>query len=509
MQRIVVLAVFLALAFAQSPQTGVLVPTTIASGQLVNGVLAPTTQAANYHVDLYQFWVPENTSAVNLTFTNTNSADCDYINLYIRGANSGGLPCSQDDYDAQEFPCAMDWSIYDGIPSTYYQLLDSSTEEDIYEWEVNSWLYIGVGRYGSYNTYTCTYSFTATINGSCQTGSIGVGDDDQTVCVPYTTINSAAKMNITGNGDNFQQVYKIDLPLDVGHVYIQINSTDTGFELAGKNYGAPYDSDYNCDQSGYSYYDENTTIYYMDYYCYTPRVGSFFMFLTNTDYAFNASISISYLQCPTGMGGYNCTYSSVPLNETNAQTFFVPNTNDGDEFAYVYVDIPANYTGPDYQVYGSSSQSGYLYIRYGGYPEDSSTYGYASSYQYSSLPSSFTLNNFDFIMPGRWYFGLECYSGTNGCNMTIQKNNSNVVVTTGSTTAYHQTTTGSSTHAITSGSTTGSSTYSITSGSTTRAVTSGRATTAGATTSQNLKSSSAVAVVPSFVAAIFAILALF
>jgi hypothetical protein len=392
-------------------------------------------------------------------------------------------------------------------------MLDASTTNSIYEWEVNSWLYIGVGRYGSYSTYTCTYTFTATINGSCPTGSIGYGDDYQSSCAPYTTVSSGSKMNITSNGNtNFQQVYKIQLPTDVGHIYVQINASDSGFELIGKNFGAPFDSDYNCDDSGYTYYDPNTTMYYMDYYCYTPRVGAFYMFLTNS-YAFNGSIQISYMQCPTGMGGFNCTFSSVALNETAPQTFVVPSTSSLTYgFAYVYVDIPANYSGPDYQVYASSTQSGYLYVRYGGYPEDSSYYGYTSSYQYSSFPSSFSLNNFDFVMPGRWYFGLECYSGTNGCNITVQKNNSNVVVTTASTTAFQQTSTysvtsGSTTKSITSGSTTGSSTYSITSGSTTRPVTSGRATTAGATTAQ--KTSSAVAVVPTFIAAIFAFLALF
>jgi len=272
------------------------------------------------------------------------------------------------------------------------------------------------------------------------------------------------------------------------------------------------------EDTGTSYYDYNTSIYTIDFYCYTPRVGSFYMFLTN-DNDFNGTMQFSYLVCPTGMGGLNCSYQSVPINETNAQTFFVPTNAEVDnQFAYVYVDIPANYTGGDFQVYASSPNSGYLYVRYGGYPEDSSVYGYTSDYQYNSFPSSFTLNNFDFLNGGRWYFGLECYSGTNGCNITVQKNNSNVIV---STTAMAQTTTGSSTysitsgsttHAVTSGSTTGSSTYSITSGSTTRAVTSGRATTAagttaGATTSQ--KTSSAVAIIPSFVAAIFAILALF
>jgi hypothetical protein len=520
MQRIIVLAVFLALAFAQSPQNGVLTPSTIVSGQVINGVLPITTEDANYHVDLYQLWVPENTSAINITVTNTNPTDCDYLSFFIRGANSGGLPCSQDDYDSDQFPCAMDWDIGD-IDDTQVQFLDASTSENIYEWEVNSWVYVAVGRYEYNYEYACTYTFTATINGSCPTGSIGYGDDYSTSCAAYTTVSQGSKMNISYYGaDTYQAVYKLDIPLDTGHIFVQINSTDGDFELVGKNYGAPYSDDYNCDDSGYSYYDYNTSIYYMDYYCYTPRVGSFYMFLTNEN-MFNGSIQFSYLVCPAGMGGYNCTYSSVALNETNAQTFFVPTNADTDNsFAYVYVDIPANYTGGDYQVYASSNYDGYLYVRYGGYPADDYYSGYTTDQQYSGLPASFTLNNFDFYMSGRWYFGLECTDGTYGCNITVQKNNSNVVV---STTAMAQTSTysvtsGTTTNAITSGTTTRSITsgtttaQQTTTGSTSKAITSGRATTAagttaGATTSQ--KTSSAVAIIPSFVAAIFAILALF
>jgi hypothetical protein len=145
MQKIIVLAVFLALAFAQSPQSGQLNPSTITSGLTVNGDLAPTTTEANYHVDLYQLWIYENVTAINLTFTNTNPNDCDFVNLYIRGSDSGGAPCSEDDYD-ETYPCFWGWSIDDGIPGTYTQFLSSYETDDIYEWGVNQYLYIGVGR---------------------------------------------------------------------------------------------------------------------------------------------------------------------------------------------------------------------------------------------------------------------------------------------------------------------------------------------------------------------------
>jgi hypothetical protein len=527
MQKIIVLAVFLALAFAQSPQNGQLNPTTITSGQYISGALQPTTTAANYHVDLYQFWIPENTSAVNLTFINQNPTDCYYLSLYVRGQNSGGLPCSNQDYVDSQYPCAMDWSIYDGIPGTYTQFLESDESDNLYEWEVNSWLYISVGRYDLDNTAACTYSFSATINGSCQTGSIGYGSSDQTQCAPYQTVTNGQGVNITSDGVNtFQAVYKMAVPLDVGHVLVSINSSDSSFYLTAKSFGAPYGSNYNCYESSYEYYNSTTGLYYYNLYCYTPRAGAFYMFLTE-DYAFNATVSFSYLVCPTGMGGFNCTTTSVELNQTNAQTFNVPSTSSLSSagFAYVYVDIPANYTGSDVTVVayqtGTQSGSSYLYMRYLGYPEDSSTYGYTTSYQYQSLPATFSLNNFDFVMGGRWYFGLECYSGSNGCNITVAQNSSNSVVTTAAVQTTTATasgiTSGTTTKGITSGTTTagvGSTTHSMTTSPlTTRSITSGRfttgvATTAGATTSQPQKSS-AVVIVPSFIAAIFAILAMF
>jgi hypothetical protein len=510
MQRIVCfLAVVVAIAFAQSPQNGPLTPTIIASGQFVQGNLPATTEAAAYHVDLYQIFIPENATNVNVTFVNQNE-ECDYINLYVRNAATGGLPCAEDDYDPTYYSCATTYSIDDGIGGTYYYNINPYVTEDLFEWSTNQNWYFGVGRYSSsYSDDACAYTLQVTVNASCPTGSVGNGYYEENTCSgPYVNVAAVPYYNnISSNSDSYDQLFKVNIPTaDVGHIFIQINSSYPDLYLYGKNYGSPTDEQYNCEVDDYTY-SNGDDFYYYDLYCYTPRIGDFFIEIIS-DEAFNASLKITYLTCPSGFGGYNCTFQSVPLN-TSVQTFQVPYAGLTYGFAYVYVDIPGNYSGGNIEVHASSGQEGEMIIRFGGYPEDSSDYGYLDEYQYQELPASFILNNFDTFVAGRWYFGLECDASSTGCTIAVSQNTSSTsgpVTTAAPSTTSHVSTTGSTSKSITSGTTTSFAT-------TTGRFTSGRATTARATTAQATTgaahTSPASIIAPSIVAALFALLALF
>eukprot|EP01114_Cavostelium_apophysatum_P003863 TRINITY_DN13_c1_g2_i3.p1 TRINITY_DN13_c1_g2~~TRINITY_DN13_c1_g2_i3.p1 ORF type:complete len:126 (+),score=21.64 TRINITY_DN13_c1_g2_i3:115-492(+) len=109
----ILLSALVAAAISQyAQQSGPLSVNNITSGVPVFGTLGITTEDIALHVDLYQFWVPENTSSVNITFTLTNTL-CDHLNFQL---STIGLPCNNDAYDTSypSSPCAPAWAIESG-----------------------------------------------------------------------------------------------------------------------------------------------------------------------------------------------------------------------------------------------------------------------------------------------------------------------------------------------------------------------------------------------------------
>jgi len=135
---------------------------------------------------------------------------------------------------------------------------------------------------------------------------------------------------------------------------------------------------------------------------------------------FTATAAFSANVCPEGMGGYNCSFPSMPLNVSALSTptvMNIPYAATGSFYTtyYLYFDVPGNYTGPTYTITAASTGSGYGYMRRSAYPTDTS---YEASVEYNSYPSTFALSQFDYSVAGRIYFGFDCYS-SNGCNVTV------------------------------------------------------------------------------------------
>jgi hypothetical protein len=506
-KALVVLVAFLALAFAQSPQTSPLTVTPLTDGVTVTGTLPVTSLANAYHVNEYSFYVPENASSVNITFSNTDGTSCTYIHLYIQTVAS--LACAYEDYSSSNYFCSNSYDPGDGLSGTNSYMFVDGANDDLMEWAVGTNWYIGIGRYsgGDYDS-TCSYSLYMHVNSSCPTGSIGLqadlSDYYYSMCSdPYTVVSSNTLYSLSSPGvTDYTKTYKLNVATPtVGHIFVTLNSTSTGAYIYGKNFGGPSEDEYNCEESGYTN-EGNYYIYTL--FCYTPRKGNFYFVVTD-DNAFNATISFVQLTCPDGMGGYNCTFQSVPYNASaGVVSFSIPYNSGADylsyPFYYMYIDIPANYSAGDMTVTADSPQSGYMYIRRDGYPEDDSEWGYEDSFEYDSFPAVYGLNQFDYLLPGRIYFGFECTT-TGGCNVTLSSNISSTsssgssTLTTMTTTAQGLTTMqGLTTHAV-------ATTKAMTThaGLTTRAISS-------TTSSQQ---SSAFAVVPSIVAVVAAFLALF
>jgi hypothetical protein len=371
---------------------------------------------------------------------------------------------------------------------------------------------------------------------NCSGNSVGQNEDEYATdldCETYTNISSGYATSVATQGANgFQELYKIYIPTaTVSRIDISFSvSNSEDWYVLGVNYAAPSDEIYTCNDDGIWTYDENAETYSGVLTCYLPRIGNFYFILQNDDSGVNGTFSVNYTTCANDMAGIYCNATAVPLNTNGTGQSFVVSD---DTYAYLYLDIPANYTGGDLAIYADATYSGpdndgygNLYLRKGGMPSNED-YGTDNRYESMEFPALFVLNNFDFYVSGRWWVALECEDATT-CNMTVTVTTvSSSVVTTGMsgaavTTGKAAVTTGMSGAAVTTGMmmNTTATTRINTSGMmnttlTTKSVTShapvvatSGSTTRAATTGSKTNSASFVA--PSFLAiAIIAIMNLF
>jgi hypothetical protein len=507
-----VIACVLLLAIAALAQQSNFLPTTINSGAVTIGTLPPTTTANAFNIDLYRVFVPENTSSINFMFSNTDTSSCSYVHLFVR---TGGLPCSYHTYsESNNYICAAVYDPQNGVGSSPVNSLSyPGDDDDLYAFAVDQYQYIGIGRYSSSdNTDTCSYSVTVNVNATCPVGSIVVyASSSSQYCQAYVPVTFGAGPQFI----NSTSIFKATVPQGTGQITLVLNSTSSSANFYGANYAYALSGNTVCNNpSGTS----QGNYYIYNVVCYTPRAGSFFFTVSDSS-DFNGTVSFNALVCPDGMGGYNCSFPSTPLNFSalaTGITLNIPYASTGSFYTtyYYYFDVQGNnnITGQTVTVTGTSSLgSGYGYMRRDGYPTDTSSSGYEASVEYDSYPSSFPLTQFEYQVAGRIYFGFDCYS-TGGCTILVAAQ-APATPTTGLTvtTAAVTSAVGLTTNAITSAAITsarGLTTSAITSGGitsrglTTNAVTSSRGLT---TAAQDSASSS---VLPVFATVCFLVLSL-
>jgi len=298
----------------------------------------------------------------------------------------------------------------------------------------------------------------------------------------------------------YSNYYRIDIPnAQVGHVYIKLNTTSENAYLYGESLFAPSNDEYySCSEDDPSI-DPVSGNYIYSFFCYTPREGPFYILLTDAE-AFNANLTIDILQCPTNMGGYNCSYPVYQFLPNSTFSFYTPSEFQvaalSYPFTYFYFDIPTGFVFGEIVVNAFSPQDDSTwYFRRNGYPETSSSYGYESENEVrdvsypDELEDGFGLTQFDWAVPGRVYFGFSC-DNEYGCNVTLSANVSSVPV--GSTT-NGLSTGGLTTKGVSTGTTTkGISTGAISTGTTTKGLSTGAITTRGVTTHVGITTNSAV-----------------
>jgi len=515
----------------------------------VSGI-TPYTSSNSHLVNAYSIYIPVNASSYVVTVTNTNDSACGEITYWIR---SGGAACDENNYPNYNFYCG-------NVPYSYAYSSDNTTvipgfRSELAEFKAGDYAYVAVG--GDGYSHICMYDLTVTINYDCPAGqfsvSQGLDSTTTTQCVAAPTVVSptgSTTLNVSSGAiasGTFIGIYSINMPLEMAVMTVTMNITYDEVDMYGNQYSATgySSSSYYCsDTSGSS----GVTGYYtysMD--CYVPRSGQFYVSL-QSDEVFNGTISFSFRQCPSGFGGYNCSFPEMPINFTALlaapMNVFIPYYGDYEgyyQFIY-YFDVPANYSSNDLLLFLSTNSSASLGTRLNGYPEYSLR-GYEDSYQQYSFSSGsgiyFGLSQFELLYAGRYYFSLQCTSSSAGCNITMSAASSNptssttgMVSTTGSTTAVSSTTgsttalttasttgsttalttastTGSttgSTTALTTGSTTGSTTRSSTTGSTTALTTRAALTTATPSITTSSEKSGFEYIIPSFVLLLAALL---
>jgi hypothetical protein len=494
MIRSIIALALVAFAYSQTPQTGPLSVMNLNNGTWYNFNLPIATEATAYHLNLYSFWVPENTSSIIMYANNSyvsNEDDC--YDLVVYFANNGWVPCSQDEYDEDSYLCAQAYSnnLYsdDGLVMVSFGPGGLDVEDDslFTSWSVGRYWYFGVGREDDTDyAYACTYSVQLILNSTCPMGQIGESpdfeDDDGEpgVCSPTYMYQNTSMASYTGLTITTQAVWNVMVPsYTVGNIHIQMNTTsaDVGEDLyiVGANFASPNYDENNCEDYVVS---ESGDIYIFDLYCYTPRKGEFFVVIYNDEDAtpFTANVSIMIQDCnswSTGMGGYNCSSPVVPCNMTwNNQNMYIaaPMEDYGlsGYWWYCYIDFSGNYSGMLWNFMISipagandNDYDFYSVFRKNGFPEYDERWGYegydASFYTYDAGDSQMVgITSFDLYEPGVIYLGLLCenYNGNGGmgCNFTVSVNATQppAAMTTGmmmssSTTSTKGTTTSSST----------------------------------------------------------------
>lgn len=423
MQKLIILTIFfVALCSAQQAYPGSI--TQLTPGSSTIGVLTPqlTSSSAAYNLNFYSIWVPENATMVNYTLTNTNNADCSWLQTFIK---TGSVPCSQNQYSPNgQYPCADAYQDDNAGSSPKNQMFTPGDAVEGVQFDVGTWWYIGVGRW-SISDYSdsCTYSLKVDIPTTCASGSVALEVGSDVVCSPYTAVSTyPATMNVMGGGvDSIPLTYKLMVPTSAASVIVSIWSPTTIDGIYAKSYSTPSSDTYDCYTTSSSGTTGNYTMFLQ---CFVPRSGVMYVTVADDDTMFNGTMNIRLAQCSDSMmmGGYNCSEGSWVLNTSMPTPVFIQymsgsgNTLNGYTFAYYYLDI-VNYTGPAITITAQSGTgSGYLNIRRDGYPQyNSATYDYSKS-----LPATLTLNSYDLAMNARWYFSLYCGSGN--CSYTLSSN---------------------------------------------------------------------------------------
>jgi len=151
--------------------------------------------------------------------------------------------------------------------------------------------------------------------------------------------------------------------------------------------------------------------------CPVPRgQGLWYLTILNANgHLFNASVEITATMCDTGKGGWNCGFSSLPLNTSNPAAGVIPVetiniTAAGTPYhtmflQYFFLDTQANTTNMytfNASVAGTPKGNVFIYLQYAGYPD----FYWFLAQEALTKNALFTLFPEDTVDGGRIYFAV-------------------------------------------------------------------------------------------------------
>jgi hypothetical protein len=355
----------------------------------------------------YKFWVPHNAREVEIDFKNLNPDNCYYLHIYL----SNNLPCSPDIVSPSDnYFCDQIYDPGDGVTGNNTYTFNSDTLQDWFEWRVNSWAYIAIGRYSSSDNATCSFSLKTTVS-VCDTNNIGfyAGDTLGSICVPYTNATAGSKITIPTISSAVTFFGLIQVPQNTGSLMGYINATTDSLVFTGASYGAPTANRYSCRTDSPSADPVATGYFNYVLDCPTPRAGEFYVMLmdeSDTTETYSMTLSLTLQNCSAGKGGFNCTDNAMAWNATNSgKTVTVP----ANSYQYYYMDFTAG-SGESVTLNIQPSLSSLFMVRPYGYPYDDSDSGYETGSQRTRMSANDNITRIitdaDTINGGRWYWAI-------------------------------------------------------------------------------------------------------
>jgi len=256
--------------------------------------------------------------------------------------------------------------------------------------------------------------------------------------------------------------YRIWVPVGTAsiHVYGNLTGPDyTPYVYVQGRY-APGSSYYLTYFTGSQYYGTND--YAFDDTVYNPQWGYYYFGVTGYQVT-GGALTVDLRVCPTGMGGWNCTYTVTSVDTVTPVAATATLTNPTDTSAVYDLDTqyfvlststPMITTFVNY-TFTLTSGSVYIYYRKDGFVDDDSDQ-YVNSYNYESMSTAADFVNIaltpaDLVLPGNFVMAVQNNGG----------HPSSAVVAVTSAATSSSSTTGDATGAATTDSTTTGSASSV------------------------------------------------
>jgi len=331
---------------------------------------------------------------------------------------SNTLPCTEASTNPDgSYFCDNSYDPSDGVTGNQTFTYNPSTEQSNFEWKINSWAYLAIGRYDSSDTEICTYTLKTTVSHCDADVGVFIGGGLGTICIPYVNASVLAPIALTGLPSVAAFFGAVQVPQNTAYLHGFVNSTSANLVFHGASYGTPTFDRYHC-VTGYPTPD-GATHYIYDLQCYTPRVGEFFFSLNNiaqTPESYDMTLQLTFKTCAAGFAGWNCTDVISKWLPANSG---VPVVVPPQSYRYYYLDFDAG-QGEGISLDVTVNQSSVFLVRPLGFPYDlyqaDDGRGYEESDQRVRIDETDVghkvITAEDTYTGGRWYWAISIDNDT-------------------------------------------------------------------------------------------------